>query len=239
MAEKFEIRWDRQLAATPREVWTAITERSDGWLWPIEFEPREGGTEHGLGGQPGTVTVWEPEQHFTTSSAEPDGTNELDYVLEPRNGGTYLRYTHRGVFATDFETNLDACKQHTDFYYHSLGEYVRHFAGRSATYVAADGPESSAQGGFAEMRRALGVPDGAAVGDTVRLTPEGMEPIDGVVDYATPVFLGVRSANALYRFYGRDHWGWPAGVAHHLYDGTDGKGWSQWLAGVFADGRMA
>ena len=33
----------------------------------------------------------------------------------------------------------------------------------------------------------------------------------------TPEFLGVRSADALYRFYGRDAWCWPVGVAHHLF----------------------
>ena len=56
----------------------------------------------------------------------------------------------------------------------------------------------------------------------MRLTPAGIEPIDGVVDYATDAFLGVRSADALYRVYGRDAWGWPVGVAHHLFaDGVD------------------
>ncbi|WP_067135277.1 hypothetical protein [Microtetraspora malaysiensis] len=58
-----------------------------------------------------------------------------------------------------------------------------------------------------EARRALGVSDRVEVGDEVRLPPAGLTPIEGVVDYATPVFLGVRSADALYRFYGRDAWG--------------------------------
>jgi hypothetical protein len=60
-----------------------------------------------------------------------------------------------------------------------------------------------------------------------------------VVDYSTPAFLGVRSDDALYRFYGRDAWGWPVGVGHHLFAaGTDRetteRAWSAWLAGVFA-----
>jgi hypothetical protein len=72
----------------------------------------------------------------------------------------------------------------------------------------------------------------------VRLTPAGLEPIDGVVDYATGSFLGVRSADALYRVYGRDTWGWPVSVAHHFFaDGVDQtaieRAWSDWMAGIF------
>jgi hypothetical protein len=83
-----------------------------------------------------------------------------------------------------------------------------------------------------------------AAGDRVRLTPAGLEPIEAVVDYSTDTFLGVRSANALYRFYGRDAWGHPVGVAHHLFgDGVDAaaqeKAWGDWLSGVFATEAVA
>ena len=86
--------------------------------------------------------------------------------------------------------------------------------------------------------------DDVVAGDRVRLTPAGLEPIDGVVDYATDVFLGVRSADALYRVYGRDTWGWPVGVAHHLFaDGVDQaaaeRAWGAWLTGVFATEAVA
>ena len=81
-------------------------------------------------------------------------------------------------------------------------------------------------------------------GDRVRLAPAGLDPIDGVVDFATGPFLGVRSADALYRLYGRDTWGWPAGVAHHLFaHGVDQaqseRAWTDWVAGVFETGRVA
>ena len=81
-------------------------------------------------------------------------------------------------------------------------------------------------------------------GDPVRLEPAGLDPIDGVVDYATGAFLGVRSADALLRFYGRDRWGWPVGVAHHLFaPGADAaaseRAWGDWVAGVFENERVA
>jgi hypothetical protein len=100
------------------------------------------------------------------------GYNQLDYAIEPRGAGSYLRYRHRGVFGADYELQLDACRRHTAFYYHSLGEYLGHFAGRDAAYVSADAPASSADGGFAALKRVLGVAD-AAAGDAHHLFAGG------------------------------------------------------------------
>jgi hypothetical protein len=55
----------------------------------------------------------------------------------------------------------------------------------------------------------------------MRRTNIGVLEIDGVVDYDTPSFLGVRTEDALYRFFGRDAWGWPVGATWHGF-GTDG-----------------
>lgn len=242
-AKEFEVRWEGALPASPQDVWDAITQRADGYLWKIEYEPWVGGAERGLTAGGGTVTAWEPPRHLATRTrpeTERDGVNELHFRLEPHGSITYLRYHHRAaVPADDFDRQLDACRHHTTFYNHSLGQYACYFAGREPAYVSVDGPASSADGGFVALRRALGVADDVVVGDPVRLTPAGLEPIDGVVDYATDAFLGVRSADALYRVYGRDAWGWPAGVAHHLFaDGVDQAAsqrvWSEWIAGVFA-----
>jgi hypothetical protein len=98
--------------------------------------------------------------------------------------------------------------------------------------VTADAPIS-----FDAVRRGLGLPAGVAVGDRVTLTPSGLRPVDGVVDYASPAFLGVRGADALYRFYGRDRWGWPVGLAHHFF-GAPEPAWTTWLDGL-ADEAVA
>jgi hypothetical protein len=142
------------------------------------------------------------------------------------------------------DRQLEACRQHTAFYNHSLGQYACYFAGREPAYVSVEAPDSSAQGGFVALRRALGVADDVVPGDPVSLTPAGIEPIDGVVDYATGAFLGVRSADALYRLYGRDAWGWPVGVAHHLFaegveQAASERAWDDWVAGVFDSERAA
>lgn len=232
MTKGFDVRWAGTMAGTPGQVWDAITVHCGGWQWPAELKPS-------AGGDTGPVKVWEPLAQLTISEPDRDGVNQLDFVLEPAGTGTYLRYRHRGLAEVDtYDVEVDACRKHTDFYYHSLCEYVAHFAGRDAVYVTADGPASSASGGSAAVRRALGLDDDLAPGDPVRLTPAGMDPIDGVVDYTTDAFLGVRTEDALYRFYCRDVWGWPVSVAHHLFgEGVDGsaeeRAWSAWLNSVF------
>jgi hypothetical protein len=248
MVREFEVRWEGELPAAPHDVWDAMTRHADGYLWKVEYEPWVGGAERGLTAGGGTVTAWDPPRHFATRTrpeTERDGVNELDYLLEPVGPVTYLRYTHRcAVPADDFDRQLDACRRHTTFYLHSLGQYACHFAGREAVYVSVGAPASSAQGGFVALRRALGVADDVVAGDPVRLNPAGIEPIEGVVDYANDAFLGVRSADALYRVYGRDTWGWPAGIAHHLFAGSadrdeSERAWSDWVAGVFETERVA
>jgi uncharacterized protein YndB with AHSA1/START domain len=248
MVKQFEVRWEGELPAPPQDVWDAVTVHSSGYLWPMEYEPWVGGAERGLTAGGGTVTAWDPPHRFATRTrpeTERDGLNELQYRLEPLGSITYLRYLHRSeVPADDFDRQLDACRRHTTFYQHSLGQYACHFAGREAAYVTVEAPAESAEGGFAAVRRALGVADDVVAGDPVTLRPDGMEPIAGVVDYANDAFLGVRSADALYRVYGRDAWGWPVGIAHHLFgEGVDRgaaeRAWGDWVAGVFATEPVA
>ena len=238
MTQQFELRWDGELAATPEQVWDAVTVHTGGWLWPVEYEPKAGGRASGMG-EEGTVTTWDPPRHFATESPDRGGVNALDYLLTPVDGGaaTRLAYRHRGV--ADDDAEVSGGHEHTKFYYHSLTQYVRHFAGRDAAYASADAPASSAAtGGFTTLKRALGVADDVTEGDAVRLTPAGLPAVDGVVDYVAPEFLGVRTDDALYRFYGRDAWGWPVGLAHHLFaDGADGEAaghaWQTWLDSIY------
>lgn len=242
MATQFEVRWEREIDASPEVVWDAFTLHSAGWLWHIEYEPKVGGAERGLTPGGGTVTVWDPARRFTTRALDDgDGFNELGYVLEPRGSGTHVSYLHRGVFGEDeYDVQLDACRQHTAFYSHSMSEYTQHFAGRDPVYVSADAPDSSVRDGFAVVCNALGLGPDAAVGDRIHLELDGVAPVDGTIDYLTATFLGVRTADELIRVYGRDRWGWPVGVAVHLFaDDADGpaatKAWTTWLNGLFTE----
>jgi hypothetical protein len=196
----FEVTFEGELEGTPAQVWDAITVHTGGWLWPIAYEPRAGGGETGLTPDGGTVTVWEPHRRFATRAESPTGWwNQLEYEIEPLRARAFLRYRHSGALAeADYERVLDACRHHTAFYYHSLGEYLKRFAGRDATYETVD-----TEMPFADVCTRLR--------DTLPL---------GMVDYQTPHFLGIGTGAVLVRVYGREPWGMPVGVAQHVFEGA-------------------
>jgi hypothetical protein len=237
MGKEFEIRREGELPGTPQEIWDAITIGTAGWLWPIEFEPRVGGAAT-LGG---TVTVWDPPRHLATRVEGEDGWfNQLEHIIEAREGGsTWCRYVHSGVFVDDWDNQYDGASKHTDFYLHTLAQYLQYFTGRAATYTSVEGPPSSTGvDAFTVLGRGLGLGDDAAQGDRVRLTMPGFDPLDAVVDYRNPYFIGLRTDEALYRFFGRNAFGAPVGISVHHFGEADQqetqKAWQAWLDGVFA-----
>ena len=202
MVKEFEVRWEGELPASPQAVWDAITRHADGYLWPIEYEPRVGGAERGLTQGGGTVTVWEPPRHFATRTRpehERDGLNEIDFRARAarrrhvpalhapgRDPGGRVRPPARRVpRAHDL---LPA-----------LARAVRVLLpGRTAAYVSVERRRRPPPAASSRCCARSGVPDDVVAGDRVRLTPAG-EPIEGVDRLPTRAFLGVRSADALFR----------------------------------------
>jgi hypothetical protein len=237
MSPEFEIRREVVLPATPEEVWEAVATAGGNaaWMFPTETELDGSGAK-----------TWDPPHHFAVRTEQGDWFNAVEFVIEGREGATSLvRYMHSGIFVDDWETQYDAAGQHTDFYLHSLGEYLRHFNGRTATYVGdvpggIQGPPSSATpDGFQRLQQALGLGAQHGEGDPVRLTPHGLEPVEGVLDYLRPNFIGVRTADALYRFFGRNAFGAPVGMSIHMFvDGVDSESvkrtWQDWLNAALA-----
>lgn len=231
MLRPFTVTWEGVLPGTPEQAWEAATRQAAGWCWQIDYEPRVGGAERGLTREGGTVTAWEPPQRFQTCAARADGwRNLLDYRFEPHPDGTLLRYRHESFAEHDgWAEVVEQCGEHTDFYVHSLGEYVRWFSGRSAQYVGIDG-DATAAGLFA----ALELPAGARAGDAVTLRGPGGAPLAGTLDWLTPSFLGLRAEQLLFRVYCRDRWDDPTTIALHLFDPAADvaaveRGWRGWL----------
>jgi hypothetical protein len=231
MGKEFEISREVELPATPDEVWEAVATGpgTASWLFPQEPGPDS------------TVEADRPRR-FAVRTEGPDGFNALEFVIEGREGSaTLLRYVHSGIFADDWDAQYDAVSQHTDFYLHTLAQYLEHFSPRTATYVGGGpgglmGPEASmAPDAFGKLQRALGVRDGAATGDSVHLEADG---VDGVIDYLNGNFLGVRSGEALYRFFGRNAFGGPVGMSIHHFGDVDvdkaTEAWTGWLERVYA-----
>jgi hypothetical protein len=232
MAKEFEIVREVELPGTPEAVYRAVAtnEGNASWLFPT------------AGGEP--VVSSNPPHELTVREEGPDGWfNQLEFRIEARGDGAWLRYVHSGVFDDEnWDAQYDAVNAHTDFYLHTLGQYLEHFSPRTATYVGGGpgglmGPEASmTPDAFDRLQAALGVPNGASPGESVRLA---QNEVDGVIDYRTDKFLGIRTDDALYRFFGRNAFGGPVGMSiHHFGDGVDaeevGAAWTGWLAKVYA-----
>ncbi|MFE1962228.1 SRPBCC domain-containing protein [Streptomyces sp. NPDC059479] len=242
MSKEFEIVREFEVDASPEQVWEAITTGTGAWLWPMEYEGREGGAApHG-----GTITAWEPQRRLTARTENVEGMdqqtlNQLDHRIEPREGGgSWVRYVHSGILVDDWDNQYDGANKHTDFYLHTLRQYLLHFAGRPVTFATTDGPAASnAPGAFEVANRGLGLPDDAAEGATVRVELPAVGAVDAVLDYRNPYFVGLRTGTAMYRLFGRNHWGAPVGISvHDFAPDADAKriegAWRNWIDGVFA-----
>lgn len=227
MGREFEVRREVDLPGTPEQVWDAISTEAGlaSWLFPEQV---------------GEAQAWEPPQHLAVRQEGEGWFNALEYTVEGRAGGATLRYVHSGIFdAAGWDDQYDAVSQHTDFYLHTLGQYLAHFAPRTATYVGdvpggIGGPEASmAPDGFDRLKAALGV-ERASEGDEVVLEIGG----PGVIDYARGNFLGIRTRDGLYRFFGRNAFGGPVALALHDFSGGDAAQRKQalksWLDGIYA-----
>ncbi|MFJ8359471.1 SRPBCC domain-containing protein [Streptomyces sp. NPDC093984] len=243
MSKEFEIVREFEVDATPEEVWEAITTGTGGYLWPMDPpEPRVGGS----GPFGSTVTAWDPPHRYTNRSEDfgfpVQSVNQLDHTIEPRDEGrrAWVRYVHSGIFTDDWDNQYDGASKHTDFYLHTLREYLTHFAPRPVAFATLNGPDAStAPDAFTAVGRALGLADDTPEGARVQARgPEGRL-LDAVLDFRNPYFIGLRTDDALIRFFGRNHWGAPVGVSvHDFAPDADAKAneaaWQGWLDGVFS-----
>ena len=242
MSRAFEIRREIDLPAAPEDVWTAITADTAAWQFPT-------GLEIPAGAEPpegAPVQTWDPPRRLVIRMESPDGTfNALDYAIEARDGGTaHLRYVHSGILADDWADQYDAIDGHTDFYLHTLSEYLEHFNGRPVTYVGQpsagiEGPKAAGTHDAMELlSAALGIAGDATAGDAVHADLGEAGVLDGVIDYRTTAFLGVRTNDSLYRFFGRNQYGGVVGMSAHVFrDGVDAAAAAaalkNWLASVY------
>jgi uncharacterized protein YndB with AHSA1/START domain len=246
MAHPFEVRKEIEVDATPEEVWEAIATGPgiDSWfMGRNEVEPGEGGVARMT--LPGwsmesTVTVWDPPKRLVleTGRGEDGRFMAFEYLIEGRDGGTtVLRFVHSGFLAgDDWETEYEALKGGDPMYVLKLAECLTHFRGRTATPVSAYGPQVDREHAWTVLRRSLGLAGEVSDGDRVRLTPDGLPPMEGVVDYVSPETLGVRTSDGMYRFI--HGLGGTMVLGHHIYSDVDQqeteRAWQSWLDRSFA-----
>ena len=75
-----------------------------------------------------------------------------------------------------------------------------------------------------------------AEGDPVKANLEGLPALDGVVDFVSPEFLGVRTDDGLYRFI--HGLGGTVVLGHHIFADVDQRetegAWQDWVDRAFA-----
>jgi uncharacterized protein YndB with AHSA1/START domain len=248
MGHPFEISQTIEVGATAEQAWDAIAtgRGQDSWFMGRNtVEPREGGTAtFSIGDftQTSTVTTWEPPTRFAFSSEQ--GAvgmfHRFDYrVTERPEGGVSIRYEHAGMLGDDWEAEYEAMQEGDPAYLFKLHQYLLFFSGRYGTSIEAFGPEiADRERAMAIYREVLGLGDDAGIDTPVKTALEGVGTIDGSVDFLSPSFLGVRTADAILRFIwafdGRSY------IGHHLFgddvDRAEAEGaWGEWLNRTFAN----
>lgn len=236
MDEHRQLAKEIELAATPEQVWQAISTPEGMSIWFVPHEHTDGdGDEHAdgeieadFGGgntQAGQVLEWEPGRRVVYGAHGPDGEPPMtiEFLVEGKEDGTtVLRLVQSGFFGgDDWEAEYDGFGKGWDMFLHNLAEYFRYFPGLPVTSVVATAFTTlPGETVWAGLLARLGSAD-PALGERVRLTPEGLEPVEGVVDLRDRLLLGIRTEHGLYRFMADD--------LHHMVSTT------QYFYGVTVD----
>ncbi len=251
MTHEFEVRDQIEIDATPDRVWEAISTGPgiDSWLMGRnELDQHEGGRGRmDMGGFviESTITAWDPPNHLAyRGDPAPDGSfHAFEYLVEGRDGGsTVVRFVHSGFLGEDWEAEYDGLRKGDPMYLRKLGAYVKYFFRRPVTPVAAYVGETPGRAAsWQKVHAALGLTGPVELDQHVHLTPAGLPALDGVVDYLSDDFFGVRTEDGLYRFiYGYNG---AFVLGHHLFAERGGQpidekdaaaAWQAWLATVFA-----
>ena len=129
-------------------------------------------------------------------------------AIEPRDGGrrSWVRYVHSGIFTGDWDSQYEEAGQaHRLLPAHPVPvPEVLHGPARHLHHPRRPGPLHRA----GSLHQA-GPPPGlyrrrARKGDRVRVDLPGVAPLDAVVDFRTGHFIGLRTDDRLYRFFGRN-----------------------------------
>lgn len=134
-----------EIQAPAEAVWKALTEAEELQNWfPFEakVEPGEGGSIwlgwDEIATWDSTIEVWEPERHLRTTYAFPRAADEkerpprlaVDYYLEGRGGGTYLRLVHSGFGSGEaWDEEYDGVRRGWAYELKSLRHYLERHRG--------------------------------------------------------------------------------------------------------------
>ena len=230
MGKEFEISLQGQVDATPEQVWQAISTGPGVSSWFVGRTEIAGSTVRTSFGDDwipaGTVTDAEPGRRFAyRSETAPDGrflANE--YLIEGRdNAATVVRAVTSGFLpGDDWADEYEAMQYGTQLFFATLLEYLRHFPGRTATPLTLFSPPvHDWPAAWRRLHTELSLPAEPRPGDAVKADLIA----DGVVYFTNPHTVGVRTADALYRFIRGLHGGMV--LSHALFAPVDPTPWQR------------
>lgn len=176
------------IAATPEEVWRAISEGEEIRRWftiDARVNPGAGGSiwmSFGEGMDWETpIEVWDPPHHLRGADPAPMKT-AVDYFIESRGGETVLRIVHSGFGADAWDEELDTLNGGWRAFLAIMRNYLEKHRGedRTLAYFRHPAVEMERKDAFPKLLGALGVP---LVGQGERF--EG-ELFRGAADVALP-----------------------------------------------------
>ena len=227
MTKEFRIEHEGALPATPEQVWVAVTRDMGAWLMPSE--PMSD-----------SAILWDPPRRCVSREQDGEWFNQLEFTIEEQGAGAFIRYVHSGIFVDNWEEQYEGARRHTSFYMHTLGQYLAHFRDQPYRHVEVAAPPSSLRAdGLVELRAALGIPEEQRGGADVAVNLPGVGRTTATLDYADDAFIGLRTSDALYRFFGRNRFGLPVAVGAYQYgeqatplDEVEAA-WNRWLNDVY------
>lgn len=245
MGKQFEGVNEVEVDTTPEQVWQAIASGPgfDSWfMGRNEVQPGgEGSWRMSCFGdfQPThRVTAWEDGKHLTYRSDTADDGRFMAYefLIEGRDSGTtVLRMVTSGFLpGDDWADEYEAMTLGGQLFAVTLATYLTHFAGRTATPVTVFGPPvRDWPEAWRRLRTELGLTGQPSPGTSLRYAAPETGPIDGTVYFANAQTIGIRTADAMYRFVQ----GMPGCMVamHHEFAGAGQteQGWQSWLTRVF------
>lgn len=204
--DAYVTRSEVEIAASPEEVWQAITSASGSaaWSFPADIEPHEGGAvrlDRGPFGPDAsaTVTAWEPPYRFAYEERAPAPAPSIatEFLVEAREHGSCVVRVVSGLYA-DGEGWDDIAEDVGTGWRMALlvlRSYVTHFPGRPAARLDLTMPVSAPSDARAEVgalvATALGL-SGLAEGAPFR-TPEDAPPASGTIEHLGPYFVLLRA----------------------------------------------
>lgn len=227
MSKEFEIHQEVELPGTPEQAWKAVTDEAAAWMFPT-------------GDWKAFAKVEEFPSHLVTRMEGPEGWfNQLEYQFTQGPSGTQLRYVHSGIFVDDWDNQYDGASKHTAFYLHTLGQYLSYFAGRPVVFSDIQGPDTASTSDALERFLAFLGLENASEGTTHQVNLPGTGIDEVVVDFRNTNFVGLRSANALIRIFGRNAFGHKVGMTvHDFAPGADAQAntnaWQQIIDQAYA-----